>query len=62
MKKFKNCIGCHKPHVWDENDFMLYGDWKQRISNVLCVTCIKKETDQDKLFELYEKVFEKLEG
>ena len=41
---------------------MLYGDWKQRISNVLCPVCIKNKTDKDELFELYQKVVEKLTG
>ncbi len=62
MKKFKNCIGCHKAHVWDEQQFMLYGDWKQRISTVLCAECIKNKTDRDELFDLYQKVVEKVTG
>ena len=62
MKKFKNCAGCYRAYIWDEERFMLYGDWKQRISNVLCPVCIKNKTDKDELFELYQKVVEKLTG
>ncbi|MDO9184875.1 MAG: hypothetical protein Q8L90_15925 [Bacteroidota bacterium] len=62
MKKFKKCMGCHRAHIWDEEQFMLYGDWKQRISNVLCPVCIKNKKDSDELFELYQKVLEKLIG
>ncbi len=62
MKKFKKCIGCNKGNVWDEEQFMLYGDWKQRISNVLCPNCIKKNIDGDELFDLYQKVLEQITG
>ncbi len=62
MKKVKNCIGCHKAHVWDEEKFMLYGFWEQRISNILCPACIKNKTDSDELFELYQKAVEKITG